>query len=283
MHAWLRCAVVAGSAALGCLAWPVTADACVCVGYPSYTAEQVRHDIESGLDRAAAVFTGETISADNLVAVLRVEKVWKGEIGSEVRMRHATPKPDGTVVVLGCDYTFSKGKKYVVFGTRVSADLMYAGRCGSTGLLELSDRTIEILETVAAIRRGREPDAYARFLALERSWMTALAARDLPALERFLAPDFTIIGVGSISQAPVVDRAYWLPHAAQFPWPTHEVRLVKVHERGDMAVVHCVLTATYPPKTVTPEGGELDFLVTDVWIKRGGAWQVLSRHLSLEQ
>ena len=58
------------------------------------------------------------------------------------------------------------------------------------------------------------------------------------------------------------------------------MRLVKVHDKGDVAIVHGVLSGTYPLETMATEGGDLRFLITDVWIKRGAAWQVLSRHVS---
>jgi ketosteroid isomerase-like protein len=128
---------------------------------------------------------------------------------------------------------------------------------------------------------SQEATSEDQFLALERAWMAALSAHDSAGLEAMLAPAFTIIGAGSAADAPVGDRGEWLKNAARYPWPHHDVRLVKVHDLGDTAVVHCVLTATYPPKSITPEGGQLQFVATDVWVKRGPRWQVLSRHSSL--
>jgi hypothetical protein len=138
-----------------------------------------------------------------------------------------------------------------------------------------------LLLVLAAPGASEETVTERRFLALENEWMGALSAQKASALEALLAPAFTIIGTGSPADAPVGDRAEWLKNALRYPWPTHEVRIVKVHDLGDTAIVHCVLTGTYPPKSLTPEGGELAFLVTDVWVRRGAAWQVLSRHSSL--
>ena len=281
MKAWLRLAVIGSTAVVGSWVCPYSADACTCVSYTNQTAEQARERIEASFDRAAAVFSGHVESVDRLGAVVRVEKVWKGALGPKVKMRHATLSPAGSMSISSCDVTFTQGYEYLVFGMRASADVMYAERCGPTGLLEPWGETMRVLATIVSVRQGGEPDAYARFLTLEQSWMKALSARDMSALEALLAPDFTIIGLGSIAVAPVVGRTEWLINAARFPWPDHEVRLVKVHEKGDLAVVHCVLRATYPPKSITPKGGALEFLVTDVWVKRGAAWHVLSRHASL--
>ena len=140
---------------------------------------------------------------------------------------------------------------------------------------------VALAVVVSALSASPQQTADDRFLAVEQAWMNALAGRDTVTLEAMLAPEFTIIGAGSPADAPVGDRAEWLQNAGRFPWPRHDVRLIRVHDMGDTAVVHCVLTGEYPPKSITPEGGVLTFLVTDVWVKRSAGWQVLSRHASL--
>ena len=119
------------------------------------------------------------------------------------------------------------------------------------------------------------------FTRLERQWMDALAAKDEPALQRILAAEFSIVGAGSTAQDMVGDRASWLLLALSRPFPKHDVTCVRVTRTGDAAVVQCILTADYPPKSLTAEGGRLQFLTTDVWVNREGSWQVLSRHSSL--
>ena len=111
--------------------------------------------------------------------------------------------------------------------------------------------------------------------------MDALAKKDAAKLEATLAPEFTIVGVGSTADDRVGDRAGWLRLSGRRPWPRHEVKIVKVNRLDRTAVVHCVLTAEYPPNSITAKGGLITFLVTDVWVERGGRWQVLSRHSSL--
>jgi hypothetical protein len=119
------------------------------------------------------------------------------------------------------------------------------------------------------------------FTRLELQWMDALAAKDEAVLQRIVAQEFTIVGAGSTPAALVTDRASWMRVALLRPFPKHGVTNLRVTRVGDVAIVQCVLTGVYPPKSLTPEGGTLTFLTTDVWAHRSGAWQVVSRHSSL--
>ena len=131
------------------------------------------------------------------------------------------------------------------------------------------------------VSSGAQQSAEQQFLALEQGWMDALAKKDAAKLEATLAPEFTIVGAGSTASDMVGDRASWLKLSGLRPWPRHEVKIVRVNKIDRTAVVHCVLTAEYPPNSITANGGLVTFLVTDTWVERGGRWQVLSRHSSL--
>ena len=134
---------------------------------------------------------------------------------------------------------------------------------------------------VSAASSGAQRSAEEQFLELEQGWLDALAKKDAAKLEATLAPEFTIVGAGSTAGNMVGDRAGWLKLSGLRPWPRHEVKIVKVNKIDRTAVVHCVLTAEYPPNSITSKGGLITFLVTDTWVERGGRWQVLSRHSSL--
>lgn len=127
----------------------------------------------------------------------------------------------------------------------------------------------------------RQTGEVEEFTRLERQWMDALAAKDEVTLERILAREFSIIGAGSTVDEPVAERGTWLQNALSRPWPKHEVTKVRVTRAGDVAVVQCLLSGDYPPRSLTPEGGRLQFLITDVWVQRDGRWQVLTRHSSV--
>lgn len=119
------------------------------------------------------------------------------------------------------------------------------------------------------------------FTRLERQWMDALAAKDEATLQKIVAQEFTIVGAGSTPDDLVTDRASWMRVALLRPFPKHEVTNLRVTRFGDVAIVQCVLTGVYPPKSLTQEGGTVSFLTTDVWANRSGAWQVVSRHSSV--
>lgn len=118
------------------------------------------------------------------------------------------------------------------------------------------------------------------FHALELAWMDALAAKDRPALERLLAPGFTIVGATFVVGDTPGTRANWLAIGLERPFPRHDVEILGTTRAGDTAVVHALLRATYPPSPFVPEGGPVTFVVTDTWIERDGRWQVLARHSS---
>jgi len=120
-----------------------------------------------------------------------------------------------------------------------------------------------------------------QFTRLERQWMDALEAKDEATLHKIVAQEFTIVGTGSTPDEMVTDRASWMRVALLRPFPKHEVTNLRVTRVGDVAIVQCVLTGVYPPKSLTQEGGTLTFLTTDVWANLGGAWQVMSRHSSV--
>ena len=119
------------------------------------------------------------------------------------------------------------------------------------------------------------------FQRRETAWAKALADKDGAALDRLLAPEFFITGVGSTVEDPVGGRAEWLESVAKYPWPLHAVADVRVAAVGDTAVVKCVWSGIYPANSLTPEGGVLQLLITDVWVRQGDDWVVLARHTSL--
>jgi hypothetical protein len=134
---------------------------------------------------------------------------------------------------------------------------------------------------ILALQSAPADSDVSEFTRLELQWMDALAAKDEATLQALVAPEFRIIGAGSTVDELTTDRASWMRVGLARPFPRHEVSRVKVTRLADVAIVQFVLSGTYPPRSLTPEGGRLDFLTTDVWAKRDGKWQVVSRHSSL--
>jgi hypothetical protein len=119
------------------------------------------------------------------------------------------------------------------------------------------------------------------FLRRETEWAQMLANKNGAALEHLLAPEFLITGVGSTVADPVGGRGEWLQSVEKYPWPIHQVSDVRIAALGDTVVVKCVWSGVYPPDSLTTDGGALQLLVTDVWVRRGEDWVVLARHSSL--
>jgi hypothetical protein len=136
---------VTAAALVVCLFAVREAHACTCVSDPDQTDRQLRTEVLKHLKAADAVFTAEAVAIDVLGATLKVEKVWKGTIGDQVRMRHATRMADGMIKMSSCDYDFPAGQRYVVFALAEPGGEMVAHHCGSTAPLDSAGKTLKIL------------------------------------------------------------------------------------------------------------------------------------------
>lgn len=108
--------------------------------------------------------------------------------------------------------------------------------------------------------------------AAEERLAAALVAKDEDAFQRLLAPDFVLRG------SPDVTRAEWIDNARKLCWGDRaditEFRVLQ--SSTDRAVVALVLTTSRDP--VTCERATVRSLITDIWERRGGEWQLVLRH-----
>lgn len=108
--------------------------------------------------------------------------------------------------------------------------------------------------------------------AAEERLATALTKKDAAALERLLAPGFVMRG------SPDVPRATWLQNALTLCWGDRfeitEFSLVRASDAA--AVVTLLLTTHQDPMTCEP--AVIRSLLTDVWVRDGGSWQLVLRH-----
>ena len=139
---------------------------------------------------------------------------------------------------------------------------------------------VSIIAGATWLRAQPGPSLEQQFHKLEVRWMDALSSKDLAVLEDTLAPGFTIIGAGSTISDTIATRQQWLDVGLKRPFPKHTVKILKVTRAGDTAIVQSILTGDYPPMPWVPQGGTLEFLITDTWVQREGKWQVLARHSS---
>lgn len=112
-------------------------------------------------------------------------------------------------------------------------------------------------------------------IELSRRWMDAWRRRDTALLGEILAPEFTLMS--SLSTEPM-SRADWLRYAlGDYVCEWFEYDRCDVKDAGDAAVV----TSWYRQKaSVGGADRSGQFLLTDVWVRRDGKWQVIARHSS---
>ena len=104
----------------------------------------------------------------------------------------------------------------------------------------------------------------------EGAWLAAIRAKDLVLLESFLADEF----VYTASNHGRRNRQEWLDSIADYQF--NELQLVEtdVTTYGDVAVVHARIRQD---ATLAGQVRVGVFLITDVWVKRDGRWQAVSR------
>jgi len=109
--------------------------------------------------------------------------------------------------------------------------------------------------------------------ALSQAWMEAAQRNDTKTLERLMGEDFTLVHP---SQDRVTTRAQWLAALPRIETKQFRYEHLKVVHYGvSLAVVSAVFVvdAVMDGRTFAPVTA-----VTDVWEKRGGKWQVVTRY-----
>jgi hypothetical protein len=132
---------------------PSAAIACTC-DVSFRTRAEVRKDIAGTLQISNAVFLGEVIAVDQFKAVLKVKKIWKGDLSSEVTMTTGVfDNGDGTILYAGCIISrWEVGKHYVVFAVpHLGSDLLKADTCGPTTSMPSGQATTAVLDEIAPI------------------------------------------------------------------------------------------------------------------------------------
>jgi ketosteroid isomerase-like protein len=111
---------------------------------------------------------------------------------------------------------------------------------------------------------------------LENEWARAWQLPDPGALESILGDDFTLTSSRSkgeiTNKRQYIDSTLKLVRGDGFSFEKLNVRIY-----GDTAVINAQFQQT---ATFAGRDWSGDFLITDVWVKRGGRWQVVARHAS---
>jgi ketosteroid isomerase-like protein len=117
------------------------------------------------------------------------------------------------------------------------------------------------------------------FLERERAWHDAIQRQDIPALEAFLAPEYTLTVAVTGEPLYVTERADYIEACRGF-YVIHAYAFdeVAVRDYGDVAVV----SSRYRQRATLggTEDRSAEFFLTDVWVRRDGRWQVSARYSS---
>ena len=109
--------------------------------------------------------------------------------------------------------------------------------------------------------------------ALSNKWMEAAKDHDLKTLDALMASDFKLVRA---SQDKPTTRAEWFEALERLDTRSFRYEHFKVARHGDtFAVANSVFTtqAIVDGQTFTPVAA-----VTDVWEKRNGKWQIVTRY-----
>ncbi len=114
----------------------------------------------------------------------------------------------------------------------------------------------------------------ATLIELHNEWMSAWQRLDFARLEEILAPEFTLT---SARTDQLMSRADWLRNLDQVRNESFSYSDFRVDVFGDAAVVRSRMTQV---AMVGEQRWDGTFVLTDVWIRRAGRWQVVARHSS---
>jgi hypothetical protein len=115
-------------------------------------------------------------------------------------------------------------------------------------------------------------------LSSEKQWAAEVMTAERAKLEQMLGPEFALT-----TAAGTTPRAAWMASVGK--WQSKAVELREgwnVQVYGDVAIARGimfwhVLKDAPDPRTGTKEV-KSDFSLLDVWVRRGGRWQVVARH-----
>ena len=116
-------------------------------------------------------------------------------------------------------------------------------------------------------------DAEAVVTALEREWAAAITKKDVTALDRLLADDFN----GTSPTAHTFTKTVALEELKSGKYVVKSMVLdeISVNIYGDVAVA---FTSQKESSEYAGKDTSGHYHFTDVWVKKGGRWQVVASH-----
>ncbi len=113
-------------------------------------------------------------------------------------------------------------------------------------------------------------------IAAENEQIDAVKRHDVNELRRILADEFTLVGSRSSGERTHKDQYIensFQNRVASFSFTDFFIRVY-----GSTAVVNCRFSIQ---GLLRGKDTARDYLFTDVWVRRGGRWQLVARHSSL--
>jgi ketosteroid isomerase-like protein len=111
---------------------------------------------------------------------------------------------------------------------------------------------------------------------LEHQWFAAVMERDLDRLERLLGEEFTLT-TGRPGNEIRTRQEYLDVTRDRYAIESFEFEQLEVLPYGHVAVVR---SRYRQAGSMDGEDRSQAFLMTDVWVRRGGRWQAVTRHVS---
>jgi hypothetical protein len=111
---------------------------------------------------------------------------------------------------------------------------------------------------------------------LERQWRDCLIAKDEDGLRQLIHPQFKLVGIRSTGSV-AVNLEQWIEALKRMDIASLEVRVTECVQLEN------VIVATVDAQWKVRYLGQLideRVLLTDVWVKQNGGWQVVRRHSS---
>jgi Domain of unknown function (DUF4440) len=127
-------------------------------------------------------------------------------------------------------------------------------------------RRVEIADSALSAEISRRED----------EWMAAWLRRDMQSASNILADEFTL--TSSLSTGELMTKAQWLAGAT-----TTHLGQAYHFDRIDVRVYgQTALANVWYHQQATVRGNDWsgNFLMSDLWVRRDGRWQVVARHAS---
>ena len=108
----------------------------------------------------------------------------------------------------------------------------------------------------------------------QQRWMEAASRKNERVLEDILADEYVLIS----ARLGFVDRNGWLAMGPDYDIEEFEYLESDINVYGDTAISN---SRYWQKATINGKDLSVEFYLTDVWVKRGERWQVVTRHSSI--